>query len=187
MTSVSQAFQLVPRQGFLPDAVIGDAHYDVPLPIGFGQTNSQPSTVRQMLEWLKVEPGQKVLDVGSGSGWATALLSKLVSLKGYVYAVENIPELVEFGRNNCTRSGVSNARFFRAGKTFGLQQYAPYDRILVSASAHEIPAELLAQLSTPGIMVIPVRDTICVVEKDTNGDVKTTEHIGYVFVPLVDQ
>lgn len=126
-----------------------------------------------------------MLDVGSGSGWTTALLSKLVGTSGRVYAVELIPELVEFGKDNCTRSGITNARFYQAGKVFGLPGFAPYDRILVSAAASRIPVELLNQLAAPGKMVVPVGDTIYEIEKDATGTIETTEHPGYAFVPLV--
>ncbi len=185
MMTINEAFRLVPRSGFLPGNVSADADFDVPLPIGFGQTNSQPSTVGQMLEWLKVEPGQTVLDVGSGSGWTTALLSKLVGGEGRVYAVEIIPELVKFGRDNCARAGITNVRFYQASKVFGVPRHAPYDRILVSASASKFPTSLLDQLAAPGKLVAPVGNTIYEVAKDMKGSVETTEHPGYVFVPLI--
>ncbi len=90
------AFQAAPRHNFLPPEVTDQTAVDMPLPIGFGQTNSQPSTVALMLDWLQVKPGQKVLDVGSGSGWSTALLSHLTGPKGRVTAVERVPELCRY-------------------------------------------------------------------------------------------
>lgn len=185
MERVDRAFETIDRKDFLPEEVRAHAASDRPFPIGYGQTNSQPSTVRAMLEWLEVEPGQKVLDVGSGSGWTTALLSNLVDKTGEVYAVEAIPELVEYGRQNCEIVGVTNARFYQAGKTFGLLEHAPYDRILVSASAYEMPRELIDQLAVPGKMVIPVGDSIFEVEKDEAGTIEMVEHPGFIFVPLV--
>lgn len=182
---VDEAFNHVDRQDFLPEEVRSRSHDDRPLPIGYGQTNSQPSTVRRMLEWLDVEPGQTILDVGSGSGWTTALLSRLVGKDGVVYAVELVPELVEYGRDNCERAGITNARFFNASKTLGLSQFAPYDRILVSAGASQLPRELLDQLRAPGKLVIPVGETIYEIEKDSHGAVTETKHSGYVFVPLL--
>lgn len=118
MTGINEAFKSVHRKDFLKS---GDSRYveiDAPIPIGYGQTNSQPSTVRQMLGWLDVRDGQKVLDVGSGSGWTTALLSRLVGPSGHVYAVEIVPELVEFGRDNCRRIDVKNAEFYEAGSSY---------------------------------------------------------------------
>lgn len=185
MGPIDKAFRAVPRHLFLPGGVAEQAGRDRPLPIGFGQTNSQPSTVRLMLEWLEVEPGNKILDVGSGSGWTTALLAFLAGPKGRIYAVERIPELVEMGEANARRTGVRNIEFFQAGRQFGLAQYAPYDRILVSASADELPAELIEQLATGGKMVIPVRHDILEIEKSPQGDIDITNHSGFAFVPLV--
>ena len=185
MNTIDQAFQAVQREDFLPEEVRSHAHADRPFSIGYGQTNSQPSTVRAMLEWLEVEEGQSVLDVGSGSGWTTALLAKLVGKKGHVYAVELVPELAQFGQENCERVGITNAAFYEAEKEFGLRRFAPYDRILVSASANSLPDELLEQLHAPGRMVIPVGNSIYEVDKDEKGDIDIKEHYGFVFVPLV--
>jgi protein-L-isoaspartate(D-aspartate) O-methyltransferase len=160
--------------------------FDSPLPIGFGQTNSQPTTVRMMLDWLEVKPGNKILDVGSGSGWTTALLGKLSGPKGRVYAVEIVPELVAFGRANCERIGVTNARFYQAKKRLGLPRYAPYQRILVSAAAREVPKELLEQLAPAGKMVIPVNYDVLEIEKRPDGQVDTIPHGGFAFVPLIN-
>lgn len=184
---IYEVFEAVPREDFLPEEYRSRAHEDRPLPIGYGQTNSQPTTVRQMLEWLDVEPEQKVLDVGSGSGWTTALLARLVGPKGRIYAVELLPELVDMGRTNCERSGVMNAAFYTASGTFGLPDHGPYDRILVNASAGRIPEDLLSQLRKPGKLVIPVGETIHVIEKEDNGNVTDELHYGYIFVPLISK
>jgi protein-L-isoaspartate(D-aspartate) O-methyltransferase len=182
---IDEAFSKYRREDFLPKEVKLQATFDAPLPIGHNQTNSQPSTVRRMLVWLDVQDGQKVLDVGSGSGWTTALLSHLAGSEGRVYAVEKVPELVRFGEENCQKQGVANAEFRAAGDSFGLPDNAPFDRILVSASANEMPQELIDQLGNGGRMVIPVRHSIFVVNKDNQGTIKTTEQPGYAFVPLV--
>ena len=182
---VESAFQAVNRQDFLPDDVRDRASYDIPLPIGFGQTNSQPSTVRRMLEWLDVRKGFKVLDIGSGSGWTTGLMAYLVGGSGFVYATEIVPQLVLMGQSNCERIGINNVEFYQAEKALGLKEYAPYDRILVSASASRMPTDLLEQLGTPGKLVIPVGETIYEIAKDTSGSVSEIPHRGYVFVPLL--
>lgn len=161
------------------------AGWDVPLPIGYGQTNSQPTTVRLMLEWLDVQPGQKVLDVGSGSGWTSALLAHLVGSDGQVVAVEKIPELVEFGRQNCRQLGLGNIEFHQAEEAPGWWTGRPYDRILVSASGPEIPKVLLDQLAAPGKMVIPVLSAIVVLEKTAAGKIEKQAYDGFSFVPLV--
>ncbi|MFA5003850.1 MAG: protein-L-isoaspartate O-methyltransferase [Candidatus Saccharimonadales bacterium] len=183
--AITEAFRATPRREFLPDIVVGQATWDVPLPIGFGQTNSQPSTVERMLEWLEVDPGQHILDVGSGSGWTTALLAHLTGSKGDVVAVEIVPELVEFGRDNCQWAGVRNVTFHEAGKTLGYPAAAPYDRILVSAAASELPTALVEQLAPGGQMVIPVRSDILVISKDEAGHLDIQTHPGFAFVPLV--
>ncbi len=184
MNSVAGALKNVPRRNFVPEDYQDQADWDVALPIGFGQTISQPYTVGLMLEWLEVEAGNKVLDVGSGSGWTSALLSYLVGPKGRVYAVEIIPELVDFGRANCQRIGIKNARFYQAGKTFGLPRFAPYDRILVGA-ADGVPKELLDQLNIGGKMIIPSKNDILEIEKTSSNNYETITHPGFVFVPLV--
>ncbi|MBI2008998.1 protein-L-isoaspartate O-methyltransferase [Candidatus Saccharibacteria bacterium] len=168
----------------LPD-LVGSADFDMPLPIGFGQTISQPTTVRLMLGWLEPQLGDKVLDVGSGSGWTTALLAHLVGPSGKVYAVELVPELVKFGRQNCSRIGIKNARIYQAGRKYGLPKEAPFERILVSAAAEELPTELIDQLSVGGKMVIPVRNDILEIEKTSAKDTEVVVHSGFVFVPLV--
>jgi protein-L-isoaspartate(D-aspartate) O-methyltransferase len=183
--TVDDAFQTFSRIDFLPSNEQKNARIDGPLSIGHGQTNSQPSTVRQMLEWLDIQPGDKVLDIGSGSGWTTALSSHLTGLFGMVYAVERIPALLKFGRNNCERLGVTNARFFRAERgVCGLPQYASYDRILVSAEASTIPMELITQLEPFGKMVVPVGGNVLEITRMFEDEYETIIHPGYVFVPL---
>ncbi len=187
MDSVENALNLTNRKNFVLAQQEQDAKLDMPLSIGFGQTISQPTTVKRMLEWLEVEPGNKILDVGSGSGWTTALLARLTGPAGRVYAVERIPELMEFGRDNCRKEGLKNAAFYLSGKSLGLPRFAPFDRILVSASAQEVPADLTAQLADGGKMVIPVINDILEIEKKSKGEVDITRHHGYVFVPLINE
>ena len=185
MDRLEKAFAAVKREDFLPPNHRASADYDGPIPIGYGQTNSQPLTVRRMLEWLDVQPSDKVLDVGAGSGWTSALLSHLVGQKGRVIATEIVPELVTFGRSNCQKAGAKNVQFYQAGKTLGRRQEEPYDRILVSAAATELPIELVDQLKTPGRMVIPIGYAIHVIDKDEAGELHEVVHDGYMFVPLL--
>lgn len=156
------------------------------VPIGFGQTISQPSTVAQMLLWLAPVINQRVLDLGSGSGWTSALLAYLVGPKGKIYAVERIPELKKFGENNCRTFGCRNVQFYLAEGELGLPLHAPYDRILVSAAANNaIPRELIDQLAPNGKIVIPVNNSIFELKK-ADGDIAySRKHYGYTFVPLV--
>lgn len=185
MDRIDEAFEVVDRANFVPKELRGSVDIDAPLPIGYGQTNSQPYTVRLMLEWLDTQPGNKILDVGSGSGWTTALLAYLVGPKGQVYAVERVSELVEFGQENCERAGVKNAHFFTAGDEFGLPEEAPFDRILVSASADKLPPELIDQLKVGSKMVIPIQNDILEITKKSATDLDIQKHPGFVFVPLL--
>jgi len=183
--SIDKAFREVKRSNFLPKSEKSLADLDTALYIGYGQTNSQPTTVRMMLEWLDAQPGDKVLDVGSGSGWSTALLANIVGPKGMVYAVERVPELVEFGRRNCQASGITNAKFYKAGDIIGLPEYAPFDRILVSADASELPDELMDQLKIGGKTVIPIHDIIYEVTKLSKTKNNIKKHPYFIFVPLI--
>lgn len=185
MSSITDAFEAIDRSNFIPDEYKAEAKADAPLPIGYGQTISQPTTVRLMLTWLDVKPGNRVLDVGSGSGWTTALLSALSGKTGKVFAVELIPELVKQGKNNCERIGINNVEFLQAASEYGLPKQAPYDRILVSASAKQLPAELIDQLKIGGILVIPVKNDILEITKKSPHEYETTTHPGFIFVPLI--
>lgn len=181
---LERAFRAVPRHRFLPQELQPLATADYPLPIGWGQTISQPTTVLFMLVWLDVRPGHRVLDVGSGSGWSSALLAHLSGPGGKVEAVERISELLAFGQRNVKELGFKNVSFHLAGETVGWPAAAPYDRILVSASAPRLPADLLHQLRPGGKAVVPVGNDIAEVS-DTPDGLQITRHPGFLFVPLV--
>jgi len=184
MDAVSAAFEAFPRTGFLPRSQRRSASYDGPLAIGHGQTNSQPRTVDAMLRLLRVEPGQRVLDVGSGSGWSTALLAHLTGDAGEVLGVEIEPDLVQWGGKNLAATHQPWASIHQAEPgVLGLPDKAPYDRILVSAEPHILPDELVEQLVEGGRMVIPVYGTMLVVVREPDG-AEVTRHGGYRFVPL---
>jgi protein-L-isoaspartate(D-aspartate) O-methyltransferase len=168
MDAVTAAFDATPRRDFLPRGVRGRASYDGPLSIAAGQTD--------------VHPGQRVLDVGAGSGWTTALLAHLVGSSGSVLGVELEPELVTFGAANLARfeRPWASVRLATRG-VLGDPGGAPYDRILVSAEPAELPQELVDQLADDGVMVIPVAGTMLRV---TNPGAVVTRHGRYRFVPL---
>jgi protein-L-isoaspartate(D-aspartate) O-methyltransferase len=182
--AVTAAFEAVPREGFLPRRARRHAAYDGPLDIGHGQTNSQPRTVADMLRLLDVRPGQRVLDVGSGSGWTTALLAHLVGPGGRVRGVEIVPRLVEQGRANLEATGQPWASIQAAlTERLGLPDDGPYDRILVSAEATSMPDELVGQLAPGGRMVCPVLGRMTLVVRDAD-QFHTSVHGHYRFVPL---
>jgi protein-L-isoaspartate(D-aspartate) O-methyltransferase len=182
--AVRAAFAAVPRAGFLPRTERWRADFDGPIPIGHGQTNSQPRTVATMLTLLDVRPGQRVLDIGSGSGWTTALLGHLVGPTGMVLGLELEPDLAVWGAVNLSRAGAPQASIRVAERgVLGAPAEGPWDRILVSANAKTLPQALVDQLTPEGVMVIPVRGrmTRAVLEA---GAARTTQHGPYLFVPL---
>ncbi len=180
------AFVRVRRSDFLPVGQLGFAGEDAALPIGYGQTNSQPSTVRAMLALLDVRPGHRVLDVGCGSGWTTALLGDLVGPEGEVVGVEIVPELVTWGRENLAPYAMPWTRIEEAREdVLGVPELAPYDRVLVSAEASRIPVDLLDQLVVGGVLVVPVRGRMTVVRR-TAGEPRVDREGWYSFVPLVE-
>jgi len=152
---------------------------DAPISIGFGVTNSQPSTVAAMLELLDVHEGQLILDVGSGSGWTTALLAELVVPTGRVVGVERI-----WPREALADWPWASVRLAEPG-VLGIPDQAGFDRILVSAMADELPAELVGQLSDSGVLVIPVAGEMVRVVRHQDGEDVMTTHGWYSFVPLI--
>jgi protein-L-isoaspartate(D-aspartate) O-methyltransferase len=137
-----------------------------------------------MLRLLDVRPGQRILDVGAGSGWTTALLGHLVGPTGLVVGVKLVPELAAWGEQNVRRTSGdwASVRVATPG-VLGVPEHAPYDRVLVSAEALDVPAELVAQLGSGGRMVVPVRGWMTVVVAGPDG-LQTSRHGSYRFVPL---
>jgi len=192
---VIKAMETVPREEFLPPDVRNSAYIDSPLPIGSGQTISAPHMVAIMCEVLELAEGQKVLEVGAGSGYHAAVVAEVVAPPGsenpgHVYTVEVQKPLVEFARKNFERLGYAHRITVVQGDgSQGLPEEAPFDRISVTASAPSVPQPLTDQLKPGGILVIPVGSLysfqeLVLVKKDRSGRLETKGVCGVAFVPL---
>ena len=181
---IINAFRSIDRADFVPAESKPYAHMDKPIHIGYQQTISQPTTVAFMLELLGPHRGERILDIGSGSGWTTALLGHIVGSDGYVLGLERIEELVAFGKATTAIYDMPRIEIKKAGATLGDQKSAPFDHILVSASAREFPKELLSQVREKGTIVLPVRDAIWRIKR-VNHEPLIEKYDGYIFVPLI--
>ncbi|MBU4204945.1 protein-L-isoaspartate O-methyltransferase [Patescibacteria group bacterium] len=190
---VKEAFKKIKREDFLPEELKNLAEINEALPIGHGQTISQPLVVAFMLEQLQPKSGEKILDVGSGSGWTTALLAQIVSgestaSQGRVIAVEIVPELKEFGERNVAKYSFIKkgiVKFLMADGSKGLIKEAPFDKIIASASTDSIPAAWKEQLRVGGKIVAPIGSSIKTILKKSETEFEEIDHPGFVFVPLI--
>lgn len=206
---IIEAFRSINREDFVPEGLKGEADFNAPLPIGWGQTISQPLTVAFMLELLQPEPGDKVLDIGAGSGWQTAMLAHIVGERGRVFAIERIPELAEFGKKNTAKYSFIDkgiVEFLCADASKGLEKEAPFDKIICAAAVHpvrniisngagKIPETWKNQLKIGGRLVLPVYSSIWLLIKKSPSAAKAKEgeedefekkeFPGFAFVPLI--
>jgi protein-L-isoaspartate(D-aspartate) O-methyltransferase len=187
--SVLDAFSNVKRECFVPEALQESAYLDEALSIGHGQTISQPSTIAQMLQLLEIEPGMKVLETGSGSGYVLALLKEMGGKKGKVFGIELLPELVERSKKNLACNGSKGISVMQGDGSLGWKEKKPFDRILVSAACPFIPKPLFEQLKEGGLAVAPVGDagfqTLTTLQKVKGKPFKKEFLDSYfVFVPL---
>lgn len=180
-----QAMADIPRQEFVAPGYRDQAYEDHPLPIDAGQTISQPYIVGLMLELLQLEPASKVLEIGTGSGYQAAVLSKLAN---HVYTVERHPELARQAVETLSRLGLTNVSVLIGDGSLGLVEQAPFDAIVVAAAAAQVPPALLAQLREGGRMIIPVgppeAQELQLVRKQ-GGKALITMREGCRFVPLI--
>jgi len=179
----------IPRHLFVNEDLQNEAYMDGPLPIGFGQTISQPYIVAYMTEILKLEQQHSVLEVGTGCGYQAAVLS---SLAQKVISLERIKELAVSSRKQLQELGFANVDVINANGWNGYQKGAPYDRIIVTAGAKKVPEALIDQLANSGIMVIPVgkimfSQTLRIISKDNNGNVIKKKSLPVRFVRLVNK
>jgi len=184
---VEKAFLEVPRENFVPYHLKKSAYLDIPLEIGFGQTISAPHMVAIMCEALVLKKGQKVLEIGSGSGYHAAVVSEIIGERGRVYSVERIKELADMARENIRKTGIKNVEVFVGDGSLGFKRFAPYDRIYVTCAAPDIPEPLIDQLKDPGLLLIPVGRYYCdlMLLRKENGKISTRNLGGCAFVPLV--
>ncbi|MBI5306393.1 protein-L-isoaspartate O-methyltransferase [Candidatus Wolfebacteria bacterium] len=184
-----EAFKAIDRADFVPKEYKSEAYVNAPLSIGFGQTISQPLTVAFMLELLEPKQGEKILDIGAGSGWVSALLAQIVGKKGKIVAIERISELKEMAEKNISKynyidNGIVQVVLGDGSK--GYKKEAPYDKIIAGASAqNELPKEWQGQLKIGGRIVAPLENSIIVIDKTGKDKYNIKEHFGFSFVPLV--
>ena len=182
---ILRAFDVVPRHEFLPQAVWHRAYEDAPIPIGFGQTASQPSLQALYMQLLELRSEDRVLEIGTGSGFQTAVLAQLVD---HVYSVERVRELAVRAREMLEKLRISNVALLVGDGTIGWKRYAPYDAILVAAGGPEVPEPLLDQLAMGGRMLIPVGSREAqrlILVRRTPSDVVYEEVLDCKFVPLL--
>lgn len=187
-SAVESALREIPRHLFIPNELRRLAYVDTALPTKNGQTISQPSVVARMTELLDVKEGQKILEVGTGSGWQSAILSHLVGKQGEVFSIDSNEKLIAFAKRNLRKVGRTNVHVVLGDGSVGLEPFAPYERIIVTAAAPDIPSSLVKQLRSGGRMVIPVGRNIqelVVVRKDGDGNITVESEGVYRFVPLV--
>lgn len=195
--AIIEAFRAVDRADFVPPVLQEEEYLNVPLPIGFGQTISQPYTVAFMLELLAPQIGETILDVGSGSGWQTSLLAYIVSQEmkladlaggGHVTALEIIPELCEVGLKNVAKYDFIEKGIVEMHCMSGLDGYpeaAPFDKIVAAAAGETVPEAWQEQLKVGGRIVTPIGSSILLLEKIGEDKWKRTEYPGFRFVPMV--
>lgn len=184
---VIAAATAVPRQNFVPEERRIEAYQDYPIPIGHQQTISQPFIVAFMTEALELNPGDKVLEIGSGSGYQAAILAEMGA---EVYTIELIPELAAMAQKNLTDSGYEDVKVRQGNGYLGWPEAAPFDRIILTAAPEEVPPALVEQLKVGGVMVLPVGpryqiQSLKKIVKKKKG-LKETELTAVRFVPMVD-
>jgi len=192
---VERAVRTVPREEFVHPSAKRQAYRDTPLSIGLGQTISAPHMCVIMCESLNLRPGLKILEVGAGSGYHSALCAEIVAPKdaqnpGHVYTIEIVKGLIDFAQKNLERTGYADrVTLIHGDGGLGLSDHAPFDRILVAAAAPEVPTPLTDQLAPEGIMLIPVGSRgffqdLLMIEKDAVGNLHRKNWGGVAFVPL---
>lgn len=184
---VLEAFSKIPRHLFVPKEMLNESYLNIALPVGYGQTISQPYTIAIMLEALELNQGDKVLEVGTGSGYNAALISHIISKKGKLFTTEIVPELAEGSKKKLSSLGLKNVKVIVCDGSLGYSKEKFYDAIIITAACREIPPPLLKQLKNNSILVAPVghayeQEMLKVKKVGKKLDIK---NLGFfVFVPL---
>ncbi|WP_407944175.1 protein-L-isoaspartate(D-aspartate) O-methyltransferase [Marispirochaeta aestuarii] len=184
--TVLNTLKRVPRHRFVPENLLDRAYQNRPLPIGFGQTISQPYIVALMTDLLEIEDDHRILEIGTGSAYQAAVLAELAET---VYSIEIIPELAETAKGRLKALGYTNIVTLQGDGYFGLEKEAPFDGIIVTAAASHIPPPLVAQLKPGGVMIIPVggpflTQELIRVRKKADGSITSEQLLPVAFVPL---
>ena len=151
-----KAFRAVDREDFIPENLRQAAYHDVPLPLLRGKTISQPTTVMIMTHALELNPGEKVFEIGTGSGYQAAIIANIIGKKGKIISTEVVPELVHFAKQNLKKAKIGNVVILEEDGSKGMPSEAPFDKIIITAACREFPKELLGQLKPEGIIIGPV-------------------------------
>ena len=184
---VIEAFKKIPREEFIKNKDLDDVYGDYPLPIGEGQTISQPTTVMVMTEALELKESDKVLEIGTGSGYQAAIISNIVGNKGKIISTEIIKDLAEFARNNIEKLKLENVEILCLDGSKGYDKEAPYDRIIITAACPRIPKAIINQLKENGIIIAPVGNMVeqTMIKGTKKNNKLIEENLGqFMFVPL---
>ncbi len=187
--SVRDAFLAVPREAFVRPGELRDAYVDAPLPIGLGQTISAPSMIAIMLEEAGLQPGERVLEVGTGSGYQAALVARIVGARNVV-TIERHPELADWGRSNLARIGLGDVTVVVGDGSLGYPERAPYGCVMATAGAPRIPDAWASQLAPRGRIVAPIGGTrhgqvLVIATVAADGSLRLRESTACAFVPMV--
>ena len=184
---VEEAFLKTPRELFVPEKQKQSAYKDTPLQIGKSQTISAPHMVAIMCEELDIFEGQKILEIGAGSGYHAAVVSNIVGKNGHIYTIERLSELAENAKMNLKKANIKNVTVKTGDGSEGLDEFSPYDRIYVTCASPDIPEPLKEQLKDPGKLMVPIGNTFCILTilEKQNGKIKKKNLGGCAFVPLI--
>jgi len=183
-----KAFREVSRENFIPEQLKDAAYHDIPLPLLRGKTISQPTTVMIMTHALELKRGEKVFEIGTGSGYQAAIIAKIIGPKGKVITTEVVPELVHFAKQNLKKAGIKNIFVYEEDGSKGIPSEAPFDKIIITAACKEFPKELLDQLKPNGVIIGPVGNAkeqeMVRGTKDSNGKLELEFFGPFLFTPM---